>query len=311
MENENTSVSADAEDISGAETEAEDIADNDGIDNDDIDAEGGDEYDDDYDDSEEGFTDEEFDHDENGDVIIPDIELSYDESTENGGEESNGDGEAHETSGEGDGSAREAAPTAARPPTKSENEVALEARLLKLESQAKAVAKLYGHEAEDALEGLLQLGAEASDTPLEEYKHTRDTQMTAEEGERAARRTSFEQKLSSDLAAVQAAFPETKELKSITEISNFKRFCELSDMGLTPKEAYSAANPDAIRTSVAAAVKKQSLAGTKEHLRSVASKSAGGSTVKMSKSDKAFWKNSFGDGISDKELEAIYSSTAN
>ena len=122
-------------------------------------------------------------------------------------------------------------------------------------------------------------------------------------------RTEFEKKMKADLAELQSAYPETKKLTSITQVQNFAEFGRLRDMGLTPKQAYAAANPDGVRENVAAAVKQQSLNETKQHLQSAVPKKAKGDTITMTRKELLEWRDLFPDK-SDKEIIALYKNSA-
>jgi len=104
---------------------------------------------------------------------------------------------------------------------------------------------------------------------------------------------------------VQGFYPETKGLKAITEISNFGVFAELRDKGLTPKQAYAAANPDGVRASVAKSVKQQLLNETKGHLRSAVPKGSKDNSITMSNKQLSEWRDLF-QNLSDKEIVALY-----
>lgn len=168
----------------------------------------------------------------------------------------------------------------------------------------KALAKI-GIEGESGKEALIKLAAEADDVTPEEYAEQHEREERERERDRLARAEAFEKRAAADLAAVHAAFPETAVYKTVRDLPNVRRFGELMDMGLTPKEAYIAANPDAVRGSVAAAVKKSSLAETKEHLRSSVPRGAKDLAPRMSREQLIEYREMFPD-LSDKEIARLY-----
>jgi len=111
--------------------------------------------------------------------------------------------------------------------------------------------------------------------------------------------------MKADLAAVHAAFPETRKYDSVTKFPNFKRFGELRGAKLSPKEAYIASRPDAGRENVAAATQRQSLNNTKKHLSPAVSKGSKDRSVTMSKRELAEYRELF-PGMSDKEITTLY-----
>ena len=118
----------------------------------------------------------------------------------------------------------------------------------------------------------------------------------------------FEKKMKADLAEVHAAFPETKAYDSVTKFPNFAKFGQFRDKGLSPKEAYIAANPDTVRASVATATKRQSLNETKSHLKPVVSKQSKDNSVTITKKEMAEYRELF-PNMSDKEIMSLYRQT--
>lgn len=175
-------------------------------------------------------------------------------------------------------------------------------------AQIKDTLAALGVDSEDELAGLVRLAAEASGEKPEEYLAKRAEEAKKAEAMQMYRRAEFEKKKRADLSEVQALYPETKQYGDIEDIPNFRRFAELRDMGLSPKEAYIAANPDAARESVAAAVKQGALNDTKKHLRSSVPKGAKDGSVRMSRAEFAEWRELF-PGKSDKEIVALYRQT--
>ena len=116
------------------------------------------------------------------------------------------------------------------------------------------------------------------------------------------RRQAYENMKKADLSELHAAYPETAELDDVEKMENFRRFAELRDAGLSVKEAYAAANPEAMRRSAAEAGKKKSLAGTKAHMGSVVPRAAKGESTNMPPSEMKRWREELFPGKSKKEI---------
>ncbi len=153
--------------------------------------------------------------------------------------------------------------------------------------------------------GLIKLAAEADDISPEEYVRRRDEGIRRAEARRVAQAAAFEQKARADLTEVQAAYPETKAYASVRDLPNFAKFGEFRDKGLTPKEAYIAANPDRVREQVAEAVRQKSMSSGKEHLRSAVSKESKDTSITMTRRQMAEYRELFPDK-SDREIMALH-----
>ncbi len=248
--------------------------------------------------------DDEFDYDEDGNIIIPDVvdedeqedeEVADDEQDENEEDEEN----------EGSEEPEEVVEPANEPDEKDVRIAKLERELTAFKNQGKATLSKLGVEGDNVLEGLEKLAAEADDITLEEYKKKKALTERNEEALKMLQKAEFEKKMKADLAELQAAYPETKKYGSIDKIENFAEFGRFRDMGLSPKQAYAAANPDSVRQSVADAVKQKSLNSTKEHLKSAVPKGSKDDSLKMPKSTLSEWRDLFPDK-SDKEIIALY-----
>ena len=228
-------------------------------------------------------TDDEFEYDEDGNIIIPDVE---DED-------------------EGSKSSEEVVEPAEQQPDEKDERIAkLEKELAAYKNQGKATLSKLGVESKDVLEGLEKLAAEAEDISLEEYKKNKAQAERNDEALKMLQKAEFEKKMKADLAELQAAYPETKKYTSIDKIENFVEFGKFRDMGLSPKQAYAAANPDSVRQSVADSVKQKSL-NNKDHLKSAVPKGSKDDSLKMPKSTLVEWRELF-PNKSDKEIIALY-----
>ena len=241
-------------------------------------------------------SDDEFEYDDEGNIIIPDVtddeDVESDEDAADDNDENSDDeqGDGSDDADKGDGES-DAEPEESTDDTKDKRIAELENELKALKAQGRdTLKKLGAKETSDVQKGLEELAAEADDIPLEEYRKKKAESAESEEALRLLRETEFKKKMAADLAEVQGFYPETKGLKAITEISNFGVFAELRDKGLTPKQAYAAANPDGVRASVAKSVKQQLLNETKGHLRSAVPKGSKDNSITMSNKQLSEWR---------------------
>ncbi len=235
--------------------------------------------------------DDDFEYDEEGNIIIPDA--SENEEEDKGGEE--------ELSSEKKQAEEPAVADKSADDDKNTRIRELEEKLGRFEAQSKATLSKLGIEGDDPMEGLIKLAAEAEGVTPEQYKQ-RLADAAAKKSAADARQAQIE---IDDLAALKAIYPELKDMSTIRDIPNFARFGHFRDMGLNPKEAYSAANPDGIREGVVASVKAQSLAGTKDHIKSNVPKASKDTALRMPKATLEEWRGIF-PKKSDKELVALW-----
>ena len=186
-------------------------------------------------------SDDEFEYDDEGNIIIPDVtddeDVESDEDAADDNDENSDDeqGDGSDDADKGDGES-DAEPEESTDDTKDKRIAELENELKALKAQGRdTLKKLGAKETSDVQKGLEELAAEADDIPLEEYRKKKAESAESEEALRLLRETEFKKKMAADLAEVQGFYPETKGLKAITEISNFGVFAELRDKGLTPK----------------------------------------------------------------------------
>ena len=276
------------------ELDAEDAGEE--LDDADVDEEYDDEDDigiDDSGDSESDADEDDFEYDEDGNIIIPDASENEADGDSEDGEEPSGENEQAEEPVEADKSADANKDTRIRE---------LEEQLGKYKAQSKATLSKLGIEGDDPIEGLIKLAAEADGVTPEQYKK----ELADAAAKKSAADAVQAQIEKDDLIALKAVYPELKGVDSIRDIPNFAEFGKFRDMGLNPKQAYSAANPDGIREGVAASVKAQSLAGTKDHVKSVVpGKRTTDNSVRMPKATLAAWRDIF-PGKTDKEIIALY-----
>ena len=250
--------------------------------------------------------DDEFEYDDEGNIIIPDV-IEDEDQDEDGDDDADSDDDTDdEDKGE------EQSEPEAKPEGKDEKDAQYEALkkeydALKAQS-ADTLAKL-GVKSENVLEGLEKVAAESEDLSLEDYRKKKAESQRNEEARRVYQKIEFEKKMKADLEEIQREYPETRSLKSLTEIENLAKFGRFRDLGLSAKEAYAAANADGVRKSVAAATKQQSLNGTKAHLKSAVPAGSKDDGIAISQRELAEWRDLFPD-LSDKEIRQLYKESA-
>lgn len=234
---------------------------------------------------EEIASEDEFEYDENGDIIIPDgIE---EESTSDGGEEVAGAADARD-----------------------EENVRLREELEELRFRTKDALKKLGVDTEDVLDGLAEIASESADVSKEEYKAQLSKEIKEKREAEAKRIADFETLAAKDLAELQQIFPDTKTYKHVFDMPEevYKKFAQYRNMGLPAKDAYAAANVDGIRKSTAEVAKRKAMNDNKAHLRASNPKSAKGSGIRIPAKEMEMWRGMFPDK-SDKEIAALYKKT--
>ena len=263
----------------------------------------------------------EFDYDEEGNIVIPD-DSEDDNSEEEAEKDSEGaDAEGNDAADNGqdeNGGAEEAPSTekpkvvepAAAPDAKDAEIAKLRRQLAERDSQIKDTLKSLGADENGGVAELERLAAEAAEIPVEEYRRRKAERLQQEEAMRLVQKQKFDEKIRADLAAVQQAYPETKQYKSVFEFPNFAKFSKYRDLGLPPDEAYIAANPKGVMTSVAGAAQQQvrNLSNTKDHLRSNVPVGSKDKSITISKKQMAEYRDLF-PNLSDKEIVALHKQT--
>ena len=263
----------------------------------------------------------EFDYDEEGNIVIPDdsedndSEEEADEASEGADAEGNDDADK----GQDENGGAEEAPSAKKPevvepataPDAKDAEIAkLRRQLAERDSQIKDTLKSLGADENGGVAELERLAAEATEIPVEEYRRRKAEKLQQEEAMRLVQKQKFDEKIRADLAAVQKAYPNTKQYKSVFEFPNFAKFSKFRDAGLSPEEAYIAANPQGVMTSVAGAAQQQArnLSNTKDHLRSNVPVGSKDKSITITKKQMAEYRDLF-PGMSDKEIVALHKQT--
>lgn len=178
----------------------------------------------------------------------------------------------------------------------------------KRESIIKDILKSMNIETEDIDAGLIRIAADTKGVTPEQYIKDLDNNIRTEAAQRMYQEVMAERMVAADINELHSAFPETKAITKLEDMPNCLRYAELRDMGLSVKEAYSAANFEGRREAVANSVKQQMINASKSHLKSnvpVASKDTG---VKISRAEMNQMREMFPDK-SDKELIALYKKT--
>ncbi len=255
--------------------------------------------------------DDEFEYDEDGNIIIPDVidEDAEDEEDAADNEEEQDETDGEDNSDENEGSDEEDAETEVVKPATDEKDkkiAELEQELTKLKAQGKeTLSKLGVKDTENVLEGLESLAAEADDISIEDYRKKKQETEQADEAKKILQKAEFEKKAAADLAELKKYYPELANVKTIYEIENLAEFGRYRDLGIAPKQAYAAANPDKLRENAANAAKQKSLNETKKHLQSSVPKGSKDTSITMTKKELATWRDLF-PTLSDKELVKLY-----
>ena len=259
--------------------------------------------------------DDEFEYDDDGNIIIPDVIEDEDQDEDGDDDAADTDDDTDDEDEGDDGSDDEDKETPkpeTQPEGKDEKDAQIEALTKELDAlkaqSADTLAKL-GVKSENVLEGLEKVAAESDDMSLDEYRKKKAESQRDDAARKLLQQTEFEKKMLSDFAEIQREFPETRGLKSLREIENLAKFGRFRDLGLSPKEAYAAANPDSVRKSVAAATKQQSLNETKAHLKSAVPAGSKDDGIAISKKELREWRDLF-PNLSDKEISRLYRESA-
>lgn len=265
--------------------------------------------------------DDEFEYDDDGNIIIPDI-IDDEDGDEDAADIDEDQGEAGEGDDDSDAGAKEPKESEAEPGGRDEKDARIEElqrRLEALEPQVKEYEALKAQSADtleklgiksnNVLEGLEKVAAESDDMSLEAYRQKKAEEQRDEDARKLYQRVEFEKKMKADLEEIQREYPETRGLKSLTEIENLAKFGRFRDLGLSAKEAYAAANADSVRKSVAAATKQQSLNATKAHLRSAVPAGSKDDGITISRKELSAWRELF-PHLSDKQIVRLYKESA-
>ena len=259
--------------------------------------------------------DDEFEYDDDGNIIIPDV-IEDEDQDEDGDDDAADTDDDTDDEDEGEGGSddedKETPKPETQPEGKDEKDAQIEALTKELDAlkaqSADTLAKL-GVKSDNVLEGLEKVAAESDDMSLDEYRKKKAESQRDDAARKLLQQTEFEKKMLSDFAEIQREFPETRGLKSLREIENLAKFGRFRDLGLSPKEAYAAANPDSVRKSVAAATKQQSLNETKAHLKSAVPAGSKDDGIAISKKELREWRDLF-PNLSDKEISRLYRESA-
>lgn len=284
--------------------------------------------------AEESDEDFDFEYDDEGNIIVPEDE--YDEgeeeedtssTVEDGPPSPAGEGEdegetEEETSTEQDVETPEGetaedtsstvedgppSPTGKAEDPKDKEIERLKRELEDYKSDTKAAIKKLGGTSDDPLDDLERMAAETEGKSLDKYRADRASEKRIADAQALIRNQQFERIAAADLAELHAAYPETRQYKHVRELPDEvkAKFGAFRNKGLSAKEAYAAANPDGIRTTVATAVKKQAQHDSKAHLKSSVPKSSKDTGVKMTRSELAECRVYF-PKLTDKEINDLY-----
>lgn len=236
-----------------------------------------------------------FEYDENGNIIIPD-------DTEDTEVESDSVTEEKARVNE-----EESIEPQDIPDPKDIEIASLRKQITERDEQIRDTLKSLGADENEGIAGLERIAAEAADISVEEYRRKKTERMRQEEAVRLLQKQKFDEKIQADLISVQRAYPETRQYKSVFEFPNFEKFSNYRDLGLPPDEAYIAANSKNVMANVAGAVQRheQNLSRTKEHLRSNVSVVAKDNSFSITKKEMSEYRDIFPE-LSDKEIVALH-----
>lgn len=235
--------------------------------------------------------DDDVEYDDDGNVVVSEEEESEEENEE-----------AEEEEPEEEEIPKETA--------KDKDYESLDARYKQLEAQVKDTLSKLGVKGDDVLKGLVQLAAETVDKTPEEYEKDRDENKKIEDAKALIKKMEFENLKRADLEALKANYPELSDLDDLEKLENFREFAKFRDMGLTPVQAYSAANPNGVRKDAANAAKRKSLNYSKAHLRSNVPKSGAAPSAHIPNDELKMLRSAL-PGKSDKEIYEIYKKIKN
>lgn len=176
------------------------------------------------------------------------------------------------------------------------------------ESLIKDVLKIVGIEEADIDQGLAKLAAETEGVSVEEYLKKRAEKLKSEEAQKFYNKMLLDRMVAKDMSELHSAFPETKDISKFEDIPNARRYAELRDLGLSVREAYNAANPEARRTAITNSVKQQAINASKSHLKSNVPIASKDTSVKITRAEMETMRDLFPDK-SDKEIIALYKKT--
>lgn len=255
--------------------------------------------------AEDNESSDEFDYDEDGNIIIPDVVEELEEDPEDDGSEADDADEADDSEEPPEEPEKEDSEEPHE--DKDDTSNPLQEKYDILTAQVKDTLSKLGvqYDDEDIVGGLVKVAAEAADKTPEEYAREREEARKLEEGKKLLERKEFEEVKKADTAELKAKFPELKGCEDIEKEPWFIKFATFRSKGLTAEEAYSAANPTGIRKSVAASVKRQNLNDTKSHLRSNVPKGGKVNDFYMSNDELRMAREAL-PGMSDEEIIKIY-----
>ncbi len=260
-----------------------------------------------------GDKDNEFDYDEDGNIIIPDVidedvasadeiaDIEQDETDDEGSDENEGSDEQDES----DVDVQPAADNGEKKPAVDDE---YKRKYEELVAQTKKTLTSLGEkDTDDVMAGLETVAAEADGVPVEDYRKAKKEAAAADEAQRILQRQEFERKAAADLAELKQYYPELKDVKTIYEIKNLSEFGRLRDLGVSARQAYAAANADEIKESAARSVKQQAR-NDKSHLQSAVPKGSKDNSITMTKGELSQWRDLF-PNKTDKEILALYKKT--
>lgn len=252
--------------------------------------------------------DEDFEYDEDGNIVVPDDDDSEENDEANGADDTETTTEEDEEGAHDDGAAEKATVLEEKGDAVGKN---VDAKYSELLERAKDMLEKLGVDKvtdEGVIDAMIKLAAEASDKTPEEYKAEIEAMAEAKREEQRKIDAEFERVSSLDLAELKKIYPELKDVKNVKELSNWEDFGRLRAMGFSAPVAYKmVATPKARTEEANPSSVNKNLGGTKDHLKTATGKTARGGTS-MPKSELASWRQMFPEK-SDAEIQKLYEKT--
>ena len=241
---------------------------------------------------------DDFEYDDDGNIIIPEAK---EESAEEAEEETEEKTEEKAETKSDDLTEKEEE----KDSKNSEEYEKLKEQYEYLLSLGEETLKKLGVNEADVIKGLAEIAAEASDETPEKFLKDHDEKLKNKAAQKKLALLEFEKRAANDLNSIHEEFPETKAYKDMRELPNIAKIAKYIDLGLSACEAYAASNPRAIREAGASSARQKALNDTKSHLKSKVNVSSSDSSVKISKSELDYYMDLFPD-MSKREIAELY-----
>ena len=145
------------------------------------------------------------------------------------------------------------------------------------------------------LKNIIPSANEDEEAFSEQTKEAQATEVDEEDSRKEYTEKDYGELEKSDIAELKSAFPELRELDSITELKNPLRYGALRDLGLTPIEAYLASE----------GIKRRPVYNNRSHLSGSVPTQSYSSYIGMTRAELDGAKEIFSD-LSDAEIQKLY-----